>query len=72
MTTVELNNFQPDGSPTKLGHEIAFLPHGIIDKTITGLGGTTLELDCNRPSIVVEPYNYTAQSKSNNPSLTNQ
>ena len=72
MITVELNNFQPDGSPTKLGHEIAFLPHGIIDKTITGLGGTTLELDCNRPSIVVEPYNYTAQSKSNSPSLTNQ
>ena len=57
--------------PTKLGHVLHELPAGIIDKGVTGFGGTTLELDCNRPSIVVEPYNYTAGSKSKSPSISN-
>jgi hypothetical protein len=59
------------GQPVKLGHVLNELPAGIIDKGITGFGGTTLELDCNRPSIVVEPYNYTAGSKSRHPSISN-
>jgi hypothetical protein len=60
-----------DGNPVKLGHVLHELPAGIIDKGVTGFGGTTLELDCNRPSIVVEPYNYTAGSKSKSPSISN-
>ena len=60
-----------DGKPVKLGHLLHELPAGIIDKGVTGFGGTTLELDCSRPSIVVEPYNYTAGSKSKSPSISN-
>ena len=60
-----------NGQPVKLGHVLNELPAGIIDKGVTGFGGTTLELDCNRPSIVVEPYNYTAGSKSKHRSISN-
>jgi len=60
-----------NGQSVKLGHVLNELPAGIIDKGVTGFGGTTLELDCNRPSIVVEPYNYTAGSKSRSPSISN-
>jgi hypothetical protein len=61
---LKIKNKLPDGKPVKLGHIFNFLPHGIIDKTITGLGGTTLELDCKRHSIVVEPLKFTAESKA--------
>lgn len=71
-TKLILKNTIEDGSPTKLGHAIDYLPHGIIDKTVTGLGGTTLELDCKRNSIIVEPLKFTAESKAIYPSLNNK
>lgn len=71
ITTLTIQNKIEDGSPTKLGHVLNCLPHGIIDKTVTGLGGTTLELDCDRNSIVVEPLKHTADSKSKKPSYNN-
>ena len=70
--TLIIKNKIEDGSPTKLGHVLNYLPHGIIDKTVTGLGGTTLELDCNRDSVVVEPLKFTAESKAVHPSLNNK
>jgi hypothetical protein len=61
-----------DATPVKLSHVFNFLPSGIINKRITGFGGTTLELDCKRPSVIIEPYNYTSYSKSKTPSLENK
>ena len=58
------------GQPTKMSDLFTSLPHGIFDKSITGLGGTTLELDSARPSIVVEPLNVTAFSKAQTVSRT--
>jgi hypothetical protein len=52
------------GEATRLSDLYAKLPHGIFDKSITGLGGTTLELDSARPSVIVEPLNITAISKA--------
>jgi hypothetical protein len=46
------------------------LPNGIIDKTYTGIGGTSLELDCERDSIVVVPYNNIADAKVSKRSVT--
>lgn len=68
-TTYTISGLNKDGSVTKLGHVIQRLPRGIFNKTITGLGGTTLELDTPRPSIIVEPLNITAYNKSKLPSL---
>ncbi|WP_299017669.1 hypothetical protein [uncultured Polaribacter sp.] len=61
-----------NNKPTKLGHVLNSLPSGIIDKSITGLGGTTLELDCKRNSIIVEPLKFTAESKAKKPSFINE
>ena len=72
ISTLTIQNKIEDGSLTKLGHVFNYLPPGIIDKTITGSGGTTLELDCNRNSIVVEPLKITAVSKSETPSFNNK
>ncbi|NQW07367.1 MAG: hypothetical protein HQ480_02570 [Candidatus Pelagibacter sp.] len=69
--TVTIKNRTGNDEPTKLGHVLNYLPHGIIDKTVTGLGGTTLELDCPRDSIVVEPLKHTADSKSKKRSYYN-
>ena len=69
---VTIKNSTGNDEPTKLGHVFNYLPHGIIDKTVTGLGGTTLELDCDRDSIVVEPLKHTAESKSKKPSFNNK
>lgn len=56
---------------TKLSEVMKELPHGIINKNYTGIGGTTLELDCNRNSIVVEPLKETAWTKSQKTSRSN-
>ena len=40
------------------------LPHGIINKTETGIGATTLELNSERNSIIVEPLKVTASAKA--------
>ncbi|WP_439474804.1 hypothetical protein [Algoriphagus formosus] len=47
-----------------LGEVISELPSGIINKTKTGVGATSLELETNRNSIIVEPLKVTASSKS--------
>ncbi len=51
----------------KIGEVFAELPQGIIDKTQTGIGGTSCELDASRNSIIVQPYIPTAQAKANIP-----
>ncbi len=47
-----------------LSQVFTFLPSGIVDKTHPGVGGTTLELTCNRASIVIVPYVNTAYNKA--------
>lgn len=48
----------------KLGDFFSCLPYGIINKTITGIGATTLELNSDRNSIIVLPTKSLAYSKS--------
>lgn len=57
---------------TKLSEVMDELPYGIINKNYTGIGGTTLELDCNRNSIVVEPLKETAWAKAQKLSRSNK
>lgn len=48
----------------KIGDVIDRLPYGIIDKSITGIGATTLELKtCSRSSIIVVPTKSLAYNK---------
>lgn len=47
----------------KLGDFFDCLPYGIINKTITGIGATTLELNSDRNSIIVLPTKSLAYSK---------
>ncbi|SDN13252.1 hypothetical protein SAMN05421813_1466 [Daejeonella rubra] len=47
-----------------LGDVIDELPSGIIDKSETGIGATTLEIDSNRNSIIVVPLKAIAASKA--------
>ena len=47
-----------------LSDTITELPHGIINKTETGIGATTLELKSKRNSIIVEPLKITASAKA--------
>jgi hypothetical protein len=47
----------------KLGDFFSCLPYGIINKTITGIGATTLELNSERNSIIVLPTKSLAYSK---------
>jgi hypothetical protein len=49
---------------TYLSDTITELPYGIINKTETGIGATTLELNCKRNSIIVEPLRVTASAKA--------
>ncbi|WP_026462272.1 hypothetical protein [Adhaeribacter aquaticus] len=48
----------------KLGEVFDFLPAGIVNKTETGIGATTLELNSERNSIIVEPIRVTASRKA--------
>lgn len=47
-----------------LGEYIDKLPFGVINKTETGIGGTTLELNSPRHSIIVEPTRAIAATKA--------
>lgn len=47
-----------------LSDTISELPNGIINKTETGIGATTLELNSKRNSIIVEPLKVTASAKA--------
>ena len=71
-TTYTLMNLNEKNKKTKLGEVLNYLPHGIIDKTETGIGGTSLELDSNRNSIVVVPFNNIADCKSQIKSIGNK
>lgn len=57
-------NVTPSSIPTKLSEVLDFLPSGFVFKEETGIGATTLELTCNRNSIIVEPIKITASSKA--------
>ncbi|MFA6706194.1 MAG: DEAD/DEAH box helicase family protein, partial [Bacteroidales bacterium] len=46
-----------------LSNHFKQLPYGLIDKSITGLGATTLEMNANRNSIIVTPTKNLAYSK---------
>lgn len=46
-----------------LGEVLNFLPFGIINKNVTGIGATTLELEAKRDSIIVVPTKALACSK---------
>ncbi len=46
-----------------LGDVLDFLPHGIIDKTKTAIGGTTHELESKRDSFIVPPFKSIANCK---------
>ncbi len=48
----------------KLYRQIDKLPHGILDKRITGIGATTLEIKSKRNSIIVVPTKTLAYNKS--------
>ncbi|EPA00012.1 hypothetical protein A33Q_0180 [Indibacter alkaliphilus LW1] len=63
-----ITNINPDTKRhTKLSEVLNFLPAGIIYKAETGMGATTLELQCPRNSIIVEPLRSTAYTKALNP-----
>ncbi len=47
-----------------LSDTISELPYGIINKTETGIGATTLELNSKRNSVIVEPLRVTASAKA--------
>ena len=47
-----------------LGNVLDFLPYGIVDKTVTGIGATTLEILSKRNSIIVMPTRILAYNKS--------
>jgi hypothetical protein len=64
VRTIEI----PNGA--RLSNAFKKLPSGLIDKTYTGIGGTSMELDCVRDSIVVVPYNNIANSKAKQLSVT--
>lgn len=49
---------------TWLGDSFNFLPKGIINKKITGIGATTLELEAKRHSIIIEPLKCTVSQKT--------
>jgi hypothetical protein len=70
-TTYVLKNLNKQNKKTKLGEVFNYLPIGIIDKTETGIGGTSLELDSKRNSIIVQPFNNLAESKSQLKSFKN-
>ena len=53
-----------------LGESFNYLPSGIIDKRETGIGATTLEIECYRHSIIIEPLRITVVEKAiNNPKV---
>jgi hypothetical protein len=52
---------------TKLGEinqDLPFLPNGIINKGVTGIGATTMEIEAPRHSIIIEPLKVTVKQKS--------
>jgi len=53
-------NMNPD---EMLSEVIKMLPCGLIDKQVTGIGATYLELHCERNSIIVTPTRALAQNK---------
>ena len=47
-----------------LSNVLSYLPNGIINKGVTGIGATTMELNCDRNSIVIQPLKITVDQKS--------
>lgn len=58
------NTIFNDESPRHyLSQFIDRMPHGIVDKRITGIGATTLEIKAERSSIIVVPTRQLAKNK---------
>ncbi len=53
-----------NNAEVKLGDVFNYLPAGVIDKTETGIGGTSCEINSERNSIIVQPYSTTAYNKA--------
>ncbi|GAB3217306.1 hypothetical protein GCM10027454_00180 [Algoriphagus aestuariicola] len=64
-TIYTLKNQNNTGSPTKLGDVFNHLPSGIIVKSETGMGATTVEIKALRNSIIVVPLRVIAATKHN-------
>lgn len=62
--TFVLKNESATGVQLRLGDVFNYLPHGVVVKSETGMGATTLEIMAERNSIIVEPLRFTAQSKA--------
>ena len=54
---------ETEAGVTHLSDVFSALPNGLVHKTETGMGATTLELSTLRNSIIVEPIIITASSK---------
>lgn len=59
-----MENEKAPGTQTRLGDALNYLPNGVVIKSETGMGATTLEIQAERNSIIVEPLRFTAQSKA--------
>lgn len=62
--TYVLKNESALGVQVRLGDVFNYLPNGVVVKSETGMGATTLEIMAERNSIIVEPLRFTAQSKA--------
>jgi hypothetical protein len=65
-TEVVLKRFKDDQAarPTYLSDVFSATPFGFLYKDETGMGATTLELNADRHSLIVEPIKITASSKA--------
>lgn len=48
----------------ELTEDLPFLPNGIINKGVTGIGATTMEIKSPRHSIIIEPLKVTVKQKA--------
>lgn len=63
IRSIDPNNIFHETGHYRLSNFIQKLPHGIIDKKVTGIGATTLELKSPRHSIIVLPTKKLAYNK---------
>ena len=65
-TEITIRKYNPESHnrETRLSDVLKVIPAGLVNKTETGMGATTLELLTLRNSIVVEPIKITASSKA--------
>lgn len=66
QSIIEIRKSNPESylGVTRLSDVFSLLPSGLIYKSETGMGATTLELMAKRHSIIVQPLKITASSKA--------